>query len=404
MTITGGIVEVPSYALVNVALPGDIAARFSLPEFATLAFDYDVAKETPGAEFVTFGSPALDKFISLGSEVGRVIRESAMVSAIRVPQNLMGRIESKVGFNRCRRPTLKTTTIQAYERVVFRFIVSYISDEKFSDSIAIAIDASTLADDTDLLDESRTVFWSDDLDMLSGSAGSRPMAQVAHKGGDGGEAPYVRDASGRARNPVSSDGATSTADRANGADSANRAGSANRAPYPGIPLAERRPYKEVLDAALARLQEMSRARLATYQVEVSGFCQRELVKVLGFYEKTLEDLKARAETAGDPEKKSRIEAKIQATQLDRQRRISDVIGKYKMTAEARLDSVTIQVMPKVKAILEVQHKDSVYTQEVFYNLATNSVEPLTCPKCGRRFFSAYPTKDGSFVCRAEEAE
>ena len=274
VTITGGIVEVPSYALVNVALPGDIASKFPLPEFATLAFDYDVAKETPGAEFVTFGSPALDKFISLGSEVGRVIREFAMVSAIRVPQNLMDRIESKVGFNRCRRPALKTTTIQAYERVVFRFIVSYISDEKFSDSIAIAIDASTLADDTDLLNESKTVFWSDDPDMLFGSAGSRPMAQVAHKGGDGGEAPYVRDASGRARDPVSP----------------NSAAKGNIYIYPGIPMAERRPYKEILDAALARLQEMAKAKLATYQVEVSGFCQKELVKVLGFYEKTLEDL------------------------------------------------------------------------------------------------------------------
>lgn len=73
-------------------------------------------------------------------------------------------------------------------------------------------------------------------------------------------------------------------------------------------------------------------------------------------------------------------------------------------AQARLDSVTPQVMPRVKALLEVEHKDTIYTQPVYYNLATNGVEPLTCPRCGRRFFSAYPARDGLFVCRPEEAE
>ncbi|HHV62435.1 MAG TPA: hypothetical protein GXX51_07350 [Firmicutes bacterium] len=337
----GGVTEVPSYALVHIALPADIAGRFSIPEFATLAFDYDVAKENPGAEFVTFGSPMLDRFIALGSEIGRVTREFAMVSGIRVPPNLMDRIESKIGFNRCRRPALRATAIQACERAVFRFIVSYISDEKFSDSVTIAIDTATLADDTELLPESRTVFFSGDPQVVS-----------------------------------------------------------------GVPAAERRAYGDILNAALAHLQERARPRLAMYQAEVSGFCQKELVKVLKFYEKTLADLAARgeaADAAGDLEKKARIDAKIQACHLERQRRISDVVNKYRIAAEARLDSVTLQVMPKVKALLEVRHKDNTYTQEVFYNLATNSVEPLTCPRCGRRFFSAYPAADGLFVCRPEEA-
>ncbi|NPV52985.1 MAG: hypothetical protein HPY71_05625 [Firmicutes bacterium] len=338
----GGVTETPSYALIHMALPEDLAGKFSLPEFAVLAFDYDVAKETPGAEFVTFGSPALDRFISLGSEIGRVTRKFAMGSAIRVPPNLMDRIESKVGFNRCRRPALKTTSIQAYERAVFQFVVSYISDEKFSDSLTVAIDSATLADDTGLLPETRGVFFGGDPQELS-----------------------------------------------------------------GVPVAERRPYGEVLNAALARLPERVRPGLAMYQADVSGFCQKELVKVLGFYEKTLADLAARGEAAaaaGDTEKKARIDAKIEASRLERQRRVSDVVNKYRMRVEARLDSVVLQVMPKVRALLDVRHKDRTYTQEVFYNLATSSVEPLTCPRCGRRFFSAYPAGDGSFVCRAEEAE
>jgi len=49
-------------------------------------------------------------------------------------------------------------------------------------------------------------------------------------------------------------------------------------------------------------------------------------------------------------------------------------------AQARLDSVTLQVMPRVKALLEVEHKDTIYTQPVCYNLATDMVEALARPR------------------------
>ncbi len=342
VTTAGGIVDVKDEYLLHVALPAEVVEGFSLPEFGVLAFDYDAAKDAPAAEFVTFGSPVLDRFVALGLELGRVTREYARSSAVRVPPNLMGRIESRIGFNRSRRPVLRATSIEAYERAVFGFVVSYISDERFSESVAVAVDTTNLADDTDLLDESKGVTFS-----------SEPQGFAA-----------------------------------------------------GL-TAKGRPYSEVLQKALECLQARVRPRLATHQAEVRGFCEKELVTVLGFYERTLADLAAREEAAaaaGDPDKKARIHSKIEASQVERQRRIADIVSKYRVRAEARLDSVTLQVMPKVRALLEVRHKDSIYTQPVFYNLATNSVEPLTCPRCGRRFFSAYPAKDGMFVCSTEEAE
>ena len=53
-------------------------------------------------------------------------------------------------------------------------------------------------------------------------------------------------------------------------------------------------------------------------------------------------------------------------------------------AQARLDSATLQVMPRVKALLEVEHKDTIYTQPVYYNLTTDMVEALACPRCALR--------------------
>lgn len=345
---SGGIVEAPEDGVLHVALPGETAKELGLPEFAVLVFDYDAAKETPEAEFVTFGSPVLDRLTSLGIDLGRVTRQYAVVPSVRVPPNLMDRIEARIGFNRSRRPVLRTTSIEAYERAVFRFVVSYISDERFVEALMVAVDTTTLADDTDLLDEARAVYFS---------------PQPPDGAGDGvGE---------------------------------------------GLPpAAVRRPsYGEVVRKAVAYLQARVRPRLAVYQAEVRGYCEKELTTVLGFYEKTMADLVARRDAAtDDPDKKARIDAKIEACRLDRERRIADVVGKYKMTAQARLDSVTLQVMPRVKALLEVEHKDTIYTQAVYYNLATNMVEALACPRCGRRFFSAYPAGGGVFVCRPEEAE
>lgn len=348
VTAGGGIVERPEDDVLHVALPGDIARKFSLPEFAVLAFDYDAARETPEAEFVTFGSPILDRFISMGSDLGRVTRQYAVVPTVRVPPNLLERIETRIGFNRSRRPILRTTSVETYERAAFRFVVSYISDERFVEVLTVAVDTTTLADDTDLLDEARGVYFS-----------AEPPGGATNSTGEGLS-----------------------------------------------PTAAGRPsYGEVIRKATACLQARVRPRLGVYQAEVREYCEKELTTVLSFYEKTMTDLVARRDAAaGDPDKKARLDAKIEACRLDRERRIADVVDKYKITAEARLDSVTLQVMPRVRALLEVEHKDTIYTQAVYYNLATNAVEPLTCPRCGRRFFSAYPARDGVFVCRPEEAE
>lgn len=123
-----------------------------------------------------------------------------------------------------------------------------------------------------------------------------------------------------------------------------------------------------------------------------------------FYDDSmLLSLTARAEGTEDAEKQERLRAKADAARAERERRIADVLGKYQVAAAARLDSVVLNVMPKVRAVVEVQHKERVYTQDVFYNLATNAVEPLACPRCGKRFTVAYPAEDGVFVCSPDEA-
>lgn len=334
----GGIGDVKEYSLADVALPAEFSRRAGLPEFATLAFDSDVARETPGAELVTFGSHVLDAFVAYGRTVGRAVKRFAVTPSVRVPPNLLERLESRISFVRSRRPSVRSTTIEAHESASFRFIVTYTSDEKLSDSVTVAVDCGSLSDDTALLPEWNGVFFTDDPGLT-----------------------------------------------------------------PPVPLAARRPYEEVLRAAKARFAEMAKPQFDVYQRQAARFCREELVKVLRYYDSTLLSLTTREEGTEDAQKRERLRVKTEVARTERERRIADVLNKYRVVAAARLDGVVFNVMPKVKAVLEVQHKDRAYTQEVFYNLAANVVEPLTCPRCGRRFTMAYPAEDGVFVCTPDEA-
>lgn len=334
----GGAIDVRDDVVMDLVLPSDLAEQASLPEFVTITLDYDMVREVPGSEFVTFGSPTLDKLIRVGLQVGRVVKVYAVASAIRVPPNLMDRIESQVSFVRARRPSLRSTAIDLYEQVVFRFVVSYVSDEKFTDVATLGVDRHTLGDDTDLLPTMESAYFTDDMQMS-----------------------------------------------------------------PKLPHASCHPYREVVRAAIERLPARIQPQFARYQEQVSAFCRQELAKLLRYYHGTLEDLAARERNAQDPDRKARIGARIQASRAECERRITDVVDKYKMVAEARLDSIMVRVMPKVKARLEVQHMDRFHFQDVYYNLATNSVEPMVCPRCHKRFFVGYPSSDGTFVCSPDEA-
>lgn len=328
-----GVADAREYGLLDVVLSQEVSRRAGVPEFASLAFDSDIAKDTPGAEFVTFGSHFLDKLIDLGMGVGQVVRRFAVVPGLRIPPNLMERIESRVGFTKCRRPARKSASIEACESAWFRFMLTYTSDETFSDSITVAVDSCTLGDDTPFMPGMRRVFFADE-------AALDPM----------------------------------------------------------IPETAKHPYREIFDAAVALLETHSKPQFARYQSQVTRFCRDELAKVLTYFESVSKELSARLEAAQDPEKKARLQAKVEAARRERERRISDVLNKYKVSARARLDSVVLSVVPKVRAVLEVQHKDRFYTQEVFFNLATNEVEPPTCPRCHGRFTSGYPADSGVFVC------
>jgi len=325
----GGAIDAVEDDLLDLALPEEVSAPAGLPEFFRVALSRDAADETDGAEYVTYGSAILDKLVGIGLDTGRALRLSATLptASMRVPPNLMQWIERSIGFQKCRRPSMESAAVELHQQAVFTFVVSYVSDEKLTDNLMVAVDRHTLGDDTDLLDDQANVYFAD--------AGTSP--------GDDNPHPLVH------------------------------------------------PYSAVAARASAILAERALPQYLSYQRQAALYCRQELSKLLRYYYETAEQLESREKAATDADRRARLAAKIQATLAEKEHRSADLIERYRVYASARLDSAAVRIMPKVRARLQVQHMRETLHQDVFYNLASSSVEPVTCPICRRRSTMMYPT-------------
>jgi len=326
----GGAIDAVEDDLLDLALPEEVWAPAGLPEFFRVALSRDAADETDGAEYVTYGSAILDKLMGIGLDTGRALRLRATLptASMRVPPNLMQWIERSVGFQKCRRPSMESAVVELHQQAVFTFVVSYVSDERFTDDLMVAVDRHTLGDDTDLLDDQANVYFAD--------AGTNPDD-------DSNLQPLVH------------------------------------------------PYSDVATRAAAMLVERALPQYLSYQRQAALYCRQELSKLLRYYHETAAQLRSREKAATDAHRRERLAAKIQATLAEKEHRSADLIERYRVYASARLDSAAVRIMPKVRARLQVQHMRETLHQDIFYNLASSSVEPVTCPICRRRSTMMYPT-------------
>lgn len=124
----GGIVEPVEYALCNVLIPEEYKGRFQNRTELILAFDFEVAQENPGSDFVTFGSYVLE-------EVLAIVNEKAL-SATRfaeVDRLLLGEPLKKLGalfHGENKRLTILEEKPVMGVWAVFQFLIAYLTDEK----------------------------------------------------------------------------------------------------------------------------------------------------------------------------------------------------------------------------------------------------------------------------------
>jgi hypothetical protein len=134
----GAVVEKPGYGLAEVLLPEELAASFQREELL-LAFDYEVARENPGSNYVTPGSHLLDQAVLMAREYGKYTVQFWPGKEVIFPKNLDKKISQAVTYLHCRSP--RVTGLWAAENIyyAFHFLCAFRSYEKEEEMFSVVV-------------------------------------------------------------------------------------------------------------------------------------------------------------------------------------------------------------------------------------------------------------------------
>lgn len=134
----GALVERPGYALTEALLPDELVPLFNQGHLL-LAFDYEVAGETPGAAFVTYGSPLLDNVARLARQWGKHTRLYWPACNYQPPANLEERVRSGVSYLNCRPPRVILHRTRENLFLGFFYRCVYRSHDKREEMVQVII-------------------------------------------------------------------------------------------------------------------------------------------------------------------------------------------------------------------------------------------------------------------------
>src|ERR1700757_2356582 len=137
-TSIGSVVEQVGYKTIEVLIPEGYKKYFGGKDHLKLTFEGDVSREDPESELITFGSSVLDTIIELSRNMGKIshlyitdliITTGRTLEKVSKYLNLRGlhikRVEERVFL---------------YHHILFRFRISFTTDEKEEEFSAIAVD------------------------------------------------------------------------------------------------------------------------------------------------------------------------------------------------------------------------------------------------------------------------
>jgi len=145
--IKGGMAEESQNGILEMLLPLDLRKKLSCKEYKEICF-------LPGCEegeFITYGSPLLDKVISLTEEIGETAE--VFIEDIRLKkENLTSLIENRFTFANSKKLGRLLTRRMIGSYLLINFRVSIISDEKKEKIVTTITDEHSLRTPMELID------------------------------------------------------------------------------------------------------------------------------------------------------------------------------------------------------------------------------------------------------------
>ncbi len=158
------------------------------------------------------------------------------------------------------------------------------------------------------------------------------------------------------------------------------------------------PLPELYAAACREAKIAANKKAQAFQRQTGLHITKEMTKVNSYYNRTIADIKFKTEATEDEVKKERLLKQMNAAQADWQRREKDIMERYAMEVELRLDHLVACHAPRVHIKLETQHKEHLLSTTLLYNLLAGYLELPVCPVCNKPTARLAPDRENRLLC------
>lgn len=322
--------ERPSYGLLEVLVPQELTGPLGAEELL-IAFDYEVARETPGSIFIAHGSAVLDTAVRLAGNYGLFTAHYFPGREVNRPKNLDQKISNAVDYLHCRTPRVVSRHLAENVYYMFNFLCAFRSFEKTEEIVPVTINAFNGVPFSHFEDS-----WQNIIPV------ERPVTQLAQ--------------------------------------------------------AQTHPVRDLYKVACREVEQQAGEHSLRYRKAGVHLRQKELEKTERYYRETLTELGKKLAESSDRVRRQKLQDQLAATRADWRRRQEDIVARYDLEVEVRLDHLVACHIPCLFLQVEIQHKTRIMRQTLVYNPLNGEVEVPPCPRCGKPAPLQIPDGKGGLIC------
>lgn len=314
----GAVVEIPSFAFMEVLLPGELQPHFGGEEFLPLAFHPEVAEEEE-VPLVIPGSPILDIINSLILKEEKVLRRHILVDSTARPNHLPEKIQHDFTFNKCRPPQITGHRLEEHHYLVFIFHISLISDERVEHMEPIPIDTHLNLPQLEIATSLEKAFYQQQPETILPIPPRKDLCQI-------------------------------------------------------IPAAQKKVeevtclHKKNLEKRLHPFKQDELEKMQAFYEQT----ERELRQKLS----RLEDIPK------NEKKKENLLSKLRSNEIDQERRRADIQEKFSIKSHIKLSALLHYSLPKIRIFLNLQKRQNTILYQILYNPLSQELERPLCQVCG----------------------
>ncbi len=189
----------------------------------------------------------------------------------------------------------------------------------------------------------------------------------------------------------------------------------NAAPYPEfeaswqklIPLEEAQykfgkaplqPLEQLYEVACEDIKARVQNRADIFRKASTRLAEREQSKTNSYYEQVIAEINAKLKPTTEPDKVERLQNQLAAAKAEWKRRNEDLILRYEVEAEIRLDHLVACFTPVLFINILLQHKSNYYRHYLIYNPLLGSIETPQCNNCKQKTAVLTPGSRQSLIC------